>query len=664
MSKREIRNKSEEDKSKSGKPKSPPSTPKAVTILGDLKCRLGLGLLRLCTEGRPSEADAVAVIHFALDYGIRILDTADVYCLDESDLHYGERLVRAALDSWKGPRDEVRILTKVGLARPKGRWMPRGKPEQLRKAVDRSLEALGVERLFLLQLHARDPQVPFEEILATLAELQKQGKVEHLGLCNIGPGEFQQAMRHFPIAAVQNELSVLNRKSATDGMVELTRQKGVPFLAHRPLGGYAKVARLAKDKVLAPLAERHKATPHEIALATLLDAAPHVVPLSGATRVESVRSSLAALGIKLDVSDRTALSVKFPFTPGPDAVSALTPTATPVGLPTLGAGAGPGDKPEVVILMGIQGAGKSQLVSEYVDKGYVRLNRDIEGGKLDDLIPRLREHLASGRNRVVLDNTYPSRLSRAPVIAVAHAHGVPVRCRNLQTPPGEARINIVIRMLRKYDKLLGPDDMKVLAKTDPNLPPPAALARWIGSYETPALDEGFSAVDPIPFVRQVDPGHTRKGLLLDVDGTLRRTRSGEIYPRDPDDVELLPGRRDTLARWIDAGYLLFFVSNQSGIASAKLSREAADAAFRRTVELLKLPVADIAYCPHPAFPVGCFCRKPFPGLGVMLMERHRLARDHLVVVGDMKSDADFAAELGAKYHDTSRFFDLNGPNPC
>src|SRR4029077_19865975 len=115
-----------------------------------------------------------------------------------------------------------------------------------------------------------------------------------------------------------------------------------------------------------------------------------------------------------------------------------------------------------------------------------------------------------------------------------------------------------------------------------------------------------------------------------------------------------PGRRDSLARWIAAGYLLFFVSNQSGIASGKLTRVAAEAAFGRTVELLKLPVADIAYCPHPAFPVGCFCRKQFPGLGVMLMERHGLAREHLVVVGDMKSDADFAAELGARYSDTSR----------
>jgi len=183
------------------------------------------------------------------------------------------------------------------------------------------------------------------------------------------------------------------------------------------------------------------------------------------------------------------------------------------------------------------------------------------------------------------------------------------------------------------------------------------------SFEAPSPDEGFAAVDEIPFVRQVDPGHTEKGLLLDVDGTLRRTKSGERYPRSPDDVELLPDRRDTLSRWIDVGYKLFFVSNQSGIASGKLDQCAADQAFARTIELLRLPVAEVAYCPHPAFPVGCFCRKPMPGLGVTVMQRHRLAREHLVVVGDMDSDAVFAQSLGARYFDAATFFSLHGPEP-
>jgi HAD superfamily hydrolase (TIGR01662 family) len=632
-------------------------------ILGALRLPLGLGLLRLSIEGRPAEPDAVAVIHAALDAGVRILDTADVYCLGEADRHYGERLARRAIDTWKGPKAEVRVLTKVGLARPKGKWIPDGRPAHVKKAVDGSLVALGVERLFLLQLHAHDSRVPFEETLAALAELRKAGKVEHVGLCNTTPAEVKQAMRHFPVAAVQNELSVLNRKSAEDGLSALTKEMGIPFLAHRPLGGYAKSARLAKNKALLPLAARHKAAPHEIALAALLTAGDHVIPLVGATRVESVRSSAHAAKLVLDDSDRTALGIWFSFEPSAEAAAAIAPKAPPAAgaVRALRPGEGPGRSPEVVVLMGVQGAGKSQLVTEYVDKGYERLNRDLLGGKLDDLVPKLSALLAAGKSRVVLDNTYPTRISRAPVIAAAAARGVPVRCRFLDTPIAEARINIVLRMLEKHGRLLGPEEMKALAKTDPNLPPPAAPARWVAGFEAPAADEGFAVVETVAFVRRVDPTHTGKALFLDVDGTLRRTRSGEPYPRHPDDLELLPGRREILAAWVAAGRRLFLVSNQSGVASGKLSREAAEAGFRRTVELLGVPVADVAFCPHPAFPAGCWCRKPMPGLGVALMQRHKLSREHLIVVGDMKSDAEFAAGLGAKFYDAETFFGLRGP---
>ena len=116
--------------------------------LGPLKVPFGLGLLRLATEDRPAFDDAQAVIHFALNNGVRLLDTADVYCLDEKDFHYGEHLARSAVASWHGPRDEVKIITKVGLIRPKGRWLPNGRPEHLRKSVDESRAALAVDRLF------------------------------------------------------------------------------------------------------------------------------------------------------------------------------------------------------------------------------------------------------------------------------------------------------------------------------------------------------------------------------------------------------------------------------------------------------------------------------------------------------------------------------------
>jgi HAD superfamily hydrolase (TIGR01662 family) len=632
-------------------------------VLGDLEIPLGLGLLRLTTDGRPDDIDALAVIRFALNQGVRVLDTADCYSLGEADFHYGEHLVRQALKSWKGPKEDVKILTKVGLTRPGGHWVPNGNPEHLKQSVDDSLKALNVERLFLLQLHVRDPRVPFEETLDALAELQQEGKVEHLGLCNVSMGELAQAQRHFVVATVQNELSVLNRKDATDGMLAVTRANGITFLAYRPLGGHAKVSELSQSPILVPLAQRHQSTPHEIALAALLDASDHVVPLFGATRIGSIRSSVNSPSLVLDVSDRTALSFGYSFAATSQVVGlsgsqqnqGVVPGAS-VASGGLLPNQGPGNTPEVVLLMGIQGAGKSELVASYVEQGYVRLNRDELGGTLDDLIPRLQQLLTVGYQRVVMDNTYPTRASRASAIAAARAYGVPVRCRHLQTPTHEAYANLTLRMLAKYGVPLGPAEMKMFRKADPNLPPPQALAKWLGSFEPPYLDEGFAAVDAIEFERRIDPSYTQKGLLLDVDGTLRRTLSGEYYPRHPDDVQILPRRKETLTRWIEQGYQLFFVSNQGGIAGGHVDHQSVQDAMLRTAELLEVPITEVVYCPHPTKPVGCFCRKPMPGLGVYLIERHRLSREHLVMVGDMQSDAEFAAGLGIQYFDAEAFF--------
>lgn len=618
-------------------------------IFAGIEVPLGLGLLRLTTHGRPSDIDAIALIRLALNQGIRVLDTADVYCLGEDDLHYGEHLIRQALRSWKGPKREIRVLTKAGLTRPGGQWVPNGRPDHLQHTVDASLRALGVERLFLLQLHVRDPNVDFDETLGALADLQAEGKVEHVGLCNVSPEDVQHARQHFVVASIQNELSVLNRSSAADGTLQLAQESGIPFLAHRPLGGHARTEHIGRDNVLGAVADRSAATRHEVALAVLRNVAGNILPLVGATRASSIRSSLRALELDFDVSDKTSLAVQFPFE---SAVPQSTQSTSDqqVTFPP------PGSAPEIVVVMGIQGAGKSESVETYVNAGYARLNRDLMGGTLKDLIPRLRQLLASGQNRVILDNTYPSRESRGTVMTAAQQYGVPVRCVFLQTSMAEARINVVLRMLAKYGLPLGPEEMQACVKSDPNLPPPQALNRWMTSFEPPTTAEGFTKVDVVPFVRRHNPAHTKKALLLDVDGTLRKTRSGEFYPRHPDDVELLPRRHDVLREWVDSGYQLFFVSNQSGVASGRVALPAVQAAFMRTAQLLQLPVTEIAYCPHPSRPVGCFCRKPMPGLGVYLAQRHGLDVRELIMVGDMESDQQFAAGLGIQYINADTFF--------
>jgi HAD superfamily hydrolase (TIGR01662 family) len=329
---------------------------------------------------------------------------------------------------------------------------------------------------------------------------------------------------------------------------------------------------------------------------------------------------------------------------------------TPAGLRTLVAGEGPGDEPEVVVMMGIQGAGKSSEVARYLERGYARLNRDQLGGDLDGLIPKLGELLASGQRRVVLDNTYATRVSRYR----GDPHGARARRAgalplHMATPIDEAYANVVLRILERYGKLLGPEELKELAKDDPNLPPPAAMAKYAASFEAPHVDEGFAVVEAGPVRAPRRPAVHGQGPAA----RRRRHAAGHGAARSSRAARrrrAAAGPPRGAAALRRRGLSLFFVSNQSGVASEKLSKADAEAAFARTIELLGLPVAEVMYCPHPAFPVGCFCRKPLPGLGVSLIQRHRLAREHLIMVGDMDSDRDFARALGVRYVDAGEFF--------
>ena len=143
---------------------------------------VGLGGMHLSIADRPDEATALRVIHATLDAGATILDTADVYCLDDADLGHNERLIAKALRTWGGRRDAVVVATKGGMTRPGGRWERNGRPEHLRRACDRSLKALETERIDLYQLHAPDPEVPLIESVGALVELQRAGKIRWIGV--------------------------------------------------------------------------------------------------------------------------------------------------------------------------------------------------------------------------------------------------------------------------------------------------------------------------------------------------------------------------------------------------------------------------------------------------------------------------------------------------
>jgi histidinol phosphatase-like enzyme len=308
--------------------------------------------------------------------------------------------------------------------------------------------------------------------------------------------------------------------------------------------------------------------------------------------------------------------------------------------------------------MGLPGAGKTTLAETFVAQGYARLNRDEAGGSLRDLQPALDAAVASGRTRIVLDNTYVSRKSRAWVIAWASSVGLSVRCVHLSTTVEDAQLNAVSRMLANYGRLLEPDEIREVVKRDVNAFGPGVQFRYQRELEPPDPSEGFARVDTVPFVRDVDPAATNRAVILWCDNVLVKSRTGGRAPLMADDVELIEGRREILRRYADAGWRLLGLAWRPEIDEGRITREQANAGFARMQELLGVAI-DVRICQHPAGPPVCWCRKPLPGLALEFITRYRLDPARCTYVGAGAQDPGFARRLGFRYSDASQFFTLS-----
>lgn len=268
---------------------------------------VGYGGMHLSLEGRPPEADAVRVLHAAFGAGVTLVDSADVYCLDQHDVGHNERLIAAALRTWDGPRERVLVATKGGIVRPGGRWEPDGRPAQLRAACERSLVALGVERIDLYQLHAPDPKVPFEESVGMLAELRREGKVRWVGLSNVSVEQIERARAIVPIQSVQNRLNPYFREALAGGVVAHCAAAGLGFLAYSPTGGGRLNLRLPTHPVLQPMAARLGVSAHVLVLAWVLSRSPAVIAIPSARTVAHALDSVTAAELQLPAEDLAAI---------------------------------------------------------------------------------------------------------------------------------------------------------------------------------------------------------------------------------------------------------------------------------------------------------------------------------------------------------------------
>jgi HAD superfamily hydrolase (TIGR01662 family) len=316
---------------------------------------------------------------------------------------------------------------------------------------------------------------------------------------------------------------------------------------------------------------------------------------------------------------------------------------------------------ELVLILGMQGSGKSTVVEDYVKRGYTRFNRDDAGGSLDTLHARLEGQLKIKPQNCVLDNTYANKASRKPVIDIAKRHGMTIRAIVMDTEFADCQYNVCTRMVRKLGKFPTTEELKEHNKRDPSFVPAVVQYVYRKEYQAPDKSEGFAAVESVPFVRVYDPAYNGKALILDYDDCLRICTAGNNaakgkFPCHPDEIKILPNRTEVLKKYLAAGYKLCGVSNQSGVAKGLLSEETAHACFKRTNELLGVQI-DYAFCPHRVPPITCFCRKPGPGLGVHFIEKYKLDPRQCIFVGDMGTDKSFAARCGFKFVDAAVFFD-------
>lgn len=267
---------------------------------GDVKIhRLGFGAMRITGEGiwgEPKDPEkAKQVLRRAVDLGVNFIDTADSYGPEVS-----ERLIAEALHPY--PKDLV-IATKGGLTRSgPNRWAPVGRPEYLRQCVEMSLRRLKVERIDLWQLHRIDPKVPVEDSLGAIRELQKQGKIRHVGLSEVSSKEIEQAKKILPIVSVQNQYNLSDRRH--EKTLQYCEKHQMGFIPWFPVAA-GKLARSGGP--LDKAAKQHHATAAQLSLAWLLHHSLVMLPIPGTSSIEHLEENIAAATVQLKPEEWQAL---------------------------------------------------------------------------------------------------------------------------------------------------------------------------------------------------------------------------------------------------------------------------------------------------------------------------------------------------------------------
>jgi len=472
--------------------------------------------------------------------------------------------------------------------------VPDGRARTIRADCEASLSALDGLPIDLYLLHAPDPRTPLRTSVRAIARLVDDGLVDRVGVCNVNRAQLDEALEWAPITAVQIAINPFDDRALRAGVVERCSELGIAVIAHSPLGGPKRAPRLARHEALAAIAASHGASEAEVALAWLIGLGPAVVAIPGARRPETARSAAHAASLRLEDDERDRL--------GPARREPVRAT-------------GGGD---VLVVMGVPGAGKSRVAADYATRGYVRLNRDERGGSLADIADALDDVLASGSREVVLDNTYLKRAARNRIVEAAGRHGVPARCIWVDTPLAQAQVNLVERLLDRFSALPEPEELEQAVRSEAGLLSATQQMRAFRQLEPPGEDEGFAAVEHVPFVRA-----SREGVagVFVVAGAVETLRVKGVDPAAP--------------------HLVFDWRPGADVGELEAARASVAAAVSGPVEA--------AVCPHPGGPPTCWCRPPLPGLLLAFARRHGVDPARSLVVGASPAHRTLATTLGARY---------------
>ena len=271
------------------------------TIGGDLNVRrLGFGAMRITGDGiwgPPDDPEAAKrLLRRIPELDINLIDTADSYGPEVS-----ENLIAEALHPYP---DGLVIATKGGLLRTgPGQWPRDARPEHLREACEGSLRRLRVERIDLYQLHAPDEDVPYEDSVGTLKELQDEGKIRHVGVSNVSVDQLEQARGIVEVVTVQNRYNLTDRSS--EDVLDVCQEAGIGFVPWFPLA----TGSLAEEGgPLNELAARHGATPSQVALAWLLAHSPVMLPIPGTSSIEHLEENVAATQLSLSADEQEEIA--------------------------------------------------------------------------------------------------------------------------------------------------------------------------------------------------------------------------------------------------------------------------------------------------------------------------------------------------------------------